>query len=121
MRRQLNVHRRNVSDFAAHDQRRDKRFKGSDMRDKQAMSRGAVSKLHPVASPPVDAETASMIDLLQEHLRLAREGKLRSLAVVSVSADGTAIGTQWSCEHGDTASLIGKLTVLTHDLMASRT
>jgi hypothetical protein len=34
-----------------------------------------------------------MIDLLQEHLRLAREGKLRSLAVVSVSANGSAIGT----------------------------
>ena len=61
-----------------------------------------------------------MIDLLQEHLRLAREGQLRSLAVVSVSADGSAIGTQWSCDPGDMASLIGKLTVLTHDLMAAR-
>lgn len=90
------------------------------MSDKQRMSRGPVSQLHPVTTPPVDANTASMIDLLQEHLRLAREGKLRSLAVVSVSADGSAIGTQWSCEHGDTASLIGKLTVLAHDLMASR-
>ena len=91
-----------------------------DNQGKHGMSRGAVSQLHPVTSPPVDAQTASMIDLLQEHLRLAREGKLRSLAVVSVSADGSAIGTQWSCEHGDTASLIGKLTVLAHDLMASR-
>jgi hypothetical protein len=45
---------------------------------------------------------------------------LRSLAVVSVSSDGAAIGTQWSCSHGDAASLIGKLTVLTHDLMAAR-
>ena len=61
-----------------------------------------------------------MIDLLQEHLALAREGKLRSIAVVSVSADGAAIGTQWSCAHGDSASLIGKLTVLAHDLMAAR-
>jgi hypothetical protein len=52
---------------------------------------------------------------------LAREGKLRSIAVVSVSADGAAIGTQWSCAHGDSASLIGKLAVLTHDLMAART
>lgn len=73
-----------------------------------------------VATMPVDETTASIIELLQEHLALAREGKLRSVAVVSVSADGAAIGTQWSCAHGDTASLIGKLTVLTHDLMAAR-
>ena len=80
----------------------------------------SVAKLRPVFAPPIDEATASMIDLLQEHLKLAREGKLRSLAVVSVSADGAAIGTQWSCAHGDTASLIDKLTVLTHDLMAAR-
>ena len=73
-----------------------------------------------VADAPADERVASMIDVLQEHLALAREGKLRSVAVVSVSADGAAIGTQWSCEHGDTASLIGKLAVLTHDLMAAR-
>ncbi|RVU21076.1 hypothetical protein [Methylobacterium oryzihabitans] len=69
---------------------------------------------------PADENTASMIDVLQEQLRLAREGKLRSVAVVSVSSDGAAIGTQWSCTHGDISSLIGKLTVLTHDMMAAR-
>ncbi len=74
----------------------------------------------PVTDIAADENAASMIDLLQEHLTLAREGKLRSIAVVSVSADGAAIGTQWSCSHGDSASLIGKLTVLTHDLMAAR-
>lgn len=83
-------------------------------------NRRSVAQLRPVAAPALDEATASMIDLLQEQLRLAREGKLRSLAVVSVSADGSAIGTQWSCAPGDTASLIGKLTVLTHDLMAAR-
>ena len=88
--------------------------------DKQASERRSVAKLRPVNTPPVDENTASMIDLLQEHLRLAREGKLRSLAVVSVSSDGAAIGTQWSCDPSDMASLIGKLTVLTHDLMAAR-
>jgi hypothetical protein len=67
-----------------------------------------------------DEDVASIIHLLQEHLALAREGKLRSIAVVSVSADGAAVGTQWSCFHGDSANLIGKLTVLTHDLMAAR-
>ncbi len=61
-----------------------------------------------------------MIEMLQEHLGLVREGRLRSLAIVSVSQDGAHIGTQWSCCDGDSASLIGKLTVLTHDLMASR-
>jgi hypothetical protein len=73
-----------------------------------------------VSDAPADEGVASMIDLLQEHLRLARAGKLRSVAVVSVSADGAAIGTQWSCAPGDPASLIGKLTVLTHDLIAAR-
>jgi hypothetical protein len=90
------------------------------MSETHGSQRGSVASLHPVATPPVDENTASMIDLLQEHLRLVREGRLRSLAVVSVSADGSAIGTQWSCEPSDMASLIGKLTVLTHDLMAAR-
>jgi hypothetical protein len=90
------------------------------MNETPANQRGPVTKLHPVTVIPIDENTASMIDLLQEHLRLAREGQLRSLAVVSVSADGSAIGTQWSCEATDMASLIGKLTVLTHDLMAAR-
>ena len=83
------------------------------------------SKVHafprPVADAPADESVASIIDVLQEHLRMAREGKLRSIAVVTVSADGAAIGTQWSCAHGDSASLIGKLTVLAHDLMSART
>jgi chromosome condensin MukBEF MukE localization factor len=67
-----------------------------------------------------DEATASLIEVLQEHLTLAREGKLRSVAVVSVSADGSAIGTQWFCANGDIATLIGKLTVLIHDVMAAR-
>ncbi|HYF53244.1 MAG TPA: hypothetical protein VEA41_03195 [Salinarimonas sp.] len=73
-----------------------------------------------VADAPADKNVGSMIEVLQEHLKLAREGRLRSVAVVSVSADGSAIGTQWSCVHGDTAALIGKLTVLAHDMMAAR-
>ena len=90
------------------------------MTDTQANQRTPITNLRSVTASPVDENTASMIDLLQEHLRLAREGKLRSLAVVSVSVDGSAIGTQWSCEPTDMASLIGKLTILTHDLMAAR-
>jgi hypothetical protein len=90
------------------------------MTNTQAHQRTSLTNLPLVTALRVDENTASMIDLLQEHLRLAREGKLRSLAVVSVSADGSAIGTQWSCEPTDMAALIGKLTVLTHDLMAAR-
>ncbi len=90
------------------------------MTDTQVNQRTSLTKLRLVTALRVDENTASMIDLLQEHLRLAREGNLRSLAVVSVSVDGSAIGTQWSCEPTDMASLIGKLTILTHDLMAAR-
>jgi hypothetical protein len=73
-----------------------------------------------VAPAIADEDTASIIAVLQDQLALAREGRLRSVAVVSVSADGEAIGTQWSCKSADISSLIGKLTVLTHDLMAAR-
>ena len=73
-----------------------------------------------VALTTPDADIASMIEVLQDQLAMAREGKLRSVAVVSVSADGEAIGTQWSCKGTDITGLIGKLTVLTHDLMAAR-
>ena len=72
------------------------------------------------ADAVADENVASVIQVLQDQLRLAREGKLRSVAVVSVSNDGSAIGTQWSCTNGDVASLIGKLTVLSHDMMAAR-
>ena len=72
------------------------------------------------ADAPADETTASIIKVLQEQLALAREGQLRSIAVVSVAADGSAIATQWSCSYGDIAALIGKLAVLAHDMMAAR-
>ena len=72
------------------------------------------------AEAPADETTASIIKVLQEQLALAREGQLRSIAVVSVAADGSAIATQWSYSYGDIAALIGKLAVLAHDMMAAR-
>ncbi len=90
------------------------------MNDQRGASRSAVTPLRAVASGPADESAVSMIEMLQEHLRLAREGDLRSIAIVSVSADGASIGTQWSLTDSDSTSLIGKLTVLAHDLMASR-
>jgi hypothetical protein len=83
-------------------------------------ARNNLVRLHPVQDAPADEGVASVIEVLQDHLKLAREGKLRSVAVVSVSEDGARIATQWSCAHGDTATLIGKLTVLAHDMMAAR-
>src|SRR3954453_4792399 len=67
-----------------------------------------------------DETVASIVDVLQEQLRFAREGKLRSVAVVSVSAEGSSLGAQWRGDHGDAAGLIGKLTVLAHDIMTAR-
>lgn len=86
----------------------------------EALGRGNLVGLPRAADAPADEGIASLIDVLQGHLSLAREGQLRSVAVVSVSADGSNIATQWSCTHQDVATLIGKLTVLAHDLMASR-
>ena len=92
----------------------------------QRMSKGATKSGKVIGFPRAvtdavkDETVASIVDVLQEQLRFAREGKLRSVAVVSVSADGSSIGTQWSCNHGDAANLIGKLTVLAHDIMAAR-
>ncbi len=71
-------------------------------------------------SAAADEATASVIAVLQDQLALAREGKVRSVAIVSVSADGAAIGTQWSTTGSDVTSLIGKLVVLSHDMMAAR-
>jgi hypothetical protein len=90
------------------------------MSESSSMRHCSPAQLRLVDDAPADETLASLIDILQEHLRLAREGKLRSLAVVSVSNDGASIGTQWSGRSDDLAGLIGKLTVLTHDLMAAR-
>ncbi len=90
------------------------------MSRKQSKRLSPVTPLRLVVEAPADENIAHMVEMLQEHLRLVRENRLRSLAIVSVSQDGASIGTRWSCGDGDSASLIGKLTVLTHDLMASR-
>ncbi len=93
---------------------------GQIMSRKRSKHLSSATPLRVVAAAPADEGAAQMIEMLQEHLALVREGRLRSLAIVSVSQDGAHIGTQWSCGDADSASLIGKLTVLTHDLMASR-
>lgn len=87
----------------------------------RVVSEGTIARFPLSAAEAIaDENVASVIQVLQDQLRLAREGKLRSVAVVSVSNDGAAIGTQWSCTNGDVASLIGKLAVLSHDMMSAR-
>src|SRR4028118_361724 len=86
----------------------------SEMNESQEKLSRSVARLRPIAAAPVDEDTASMVELLQEHLKLARAGKLRSLAVVSVSADGSAIATQWGCAPADTAPPGGQRTRPTH-------
>jgi hypothetical protein len=90
------------------------------MNDIGVERKAAPIRLPTLAHAPVDKHVASVIEVLQEQLALAREGKLRSVAIACVSSDRGSIATQWSCEAGDPATLIGKLTVLVHDLMAAR-
>jgi len=90
------------------------------MSQSRSNSQGTVHTLRSVATEPVDAEAVSMIEILQEHLVLARAGKLRSLAVVStghpvsretvlpgavlarVGASHLRVGTfQYAAVHGD--------------------
>ena len=56
----------------------------------ERISSAAVLRL--AVEMPADGNTAQMVEILQEHLRLVRESKLRSLAIVSVSQDGASMG-----------------------------
>jgi hypothetical protein len=51
------------------------------MSKKQSQSRSPVAALRVVTDAPADENTATMIEMLQEHLKLVREGKMRSLAL----------------------------------------
>jgi hypothetical protein len=90
------------------------------MRKGQAQTGNVVSFPRALAPSPGDQGVASVIKLLQEQLRHAREGKLRSIAIASVSADGASIETQCSCADGDVADLVGTLNVLAREMMAAR-
>jgi hypothetical protein len=64
------------------------------MTDSTTEASRTLVRLRPVKDAPADENVASIIEVLQDHLKLAREGKLRSVAIVSVSEDGASIGTQ---------------------------
>jgi len=91
------------------------------MRKGQAQQGNVVSFPRALApSATADHGVAAVVKLLQEQLRHAHEGKLRSIAIASVSADGASIETQCSCADGDVADLVGTLNVLAREMMAAR-
>ena len=75
-----------------------------------------VSFPRPARHGAMDEGARSVIDTLEAQLALARNGKLRSIALASVSVDGTAIRTGCSCDHDDVSSLTEVLTLLARDI-----
>jgi hypothetical protein len=67
------------------------------------------------AVPSGDA--VSVIAVLQDQLELARSGKLRSIALASVSSDGRAVVTRCSCARGDVVDVVDALRVLADDMI----
>lgn len=65
-------------------------------------------------------EALSLIAILQDQLELARSGKLRSVALASVSSDGRAVVTRCSCARGDVADVVEALRVLGGDMMGAQ-
>ena len=63
-----------------------------------------------------DEGVRSIIATLEAQLALARDGKLRSIALASVSADGVAIRTGCSCDREDAPSLAEVLALLARDI-----
>jgi hypothetical protein len=52
-------------------------------------------------------------------LALARNGRLRSIALASISSDGSAIQTGCSCDHDDAPSLAETLAHLARDIASA--
>jgi hypothetical protein len=63
-----------------------------------------------------DEGARAVIRTLETQLALARNGKLRSIALASISSDGSAIQTGCSCDHDDVPSLAETLTHLARDI-----
>ena len=60
----------------------------------------------------VDDGARAVIRTLETLLALARNGRLRSIALASISSDGSAIQTGCSCDHDDAPSLAETLAHL---------
>ena len=65
-----------------------------------------------------NAEALSVLAVLQDQLALARSGKLRSIALASVSTDGDAIVTRCSCATADLDDLAEILHGLANEMSA---
>src|SRR3954467_6955362 len=59
-----------------------------------------------------DDGARAVIRTLETQLALARNGRLRSIALASISSDGSAIQTGCSCDHDNATSLAGTLAHL---------
>lgn len=64
-----------------------------------------------------NADALSVIAALQDQLTLARSGKLRSIALASMSSDGQAVVTRCSCASGDVAELAEMLRALADEMI----
>jgi hypothetical protein len=64
-----------------------------------------------------NAEALSVLAVLQDQLALARSGKLRSIALASMSSDGEAIVTRCSCASADLGDLAEMLHALADEMI----
>jgi hypothetical protein len=67
----------------------------------------------------VDDGARAVIRTLETQLALARNGRLRSIALASISSDGSAIQTGCSCDHDDAPSLAETLAHLARDIASA--
>jgi hypothetical protein len=70
----------------------------------------------PRPSRRVDESVRSIVAALETQLALARNGKLRSIALASVSSDGAAIRMGCSCDRDDVPGLTEVLDLLARDI-----
>jgi hypothetical protein len=63
------------------------------------------------------ADTLPVLMVLQDQLALARSGKLRSIALATVSSDGEAAVTRCSCAGADLADLAEMLRALAEEML----
>jgi len=65
-----------------------------------------------------NAEALSVLAVLQDQIALAQSGRLRSIALATVSGDGEAIVTRCSCAGADLTDLAEMLHALADEMAA---
>ncbi len=64
-----------------------------------------------------DEDKASVIEVLEDALAAAKDGRLQSIALAGVRPDGAVI-TKWSA-NSNSAPIIGAIAYLQHDFIRS--